>query len=79
VLLLCNGQFIFEEAALKSYTGSQALQVAMWPILAAFRKRQERSSSGLQICNTISDEHENSHTRGLCNGPVAMMRKPVVP
>jgi hypothetical protein len=29
---------IFEEAALKSCTGSQALQAATWPILVAFPK-----------------------------------------
>jgi hypothetical protein len=29
----------FEEAALKSYTSSQALQAATWPALATFSKR----------------------------------------
>jgi hypothetical protein len=68
-----------EEAALKSYTGSQALQAATWPVLAVFPKRHEQSSSGLQTCSAIGDEHESSHTRGFCNGPVAVMRKLAVP
>jgi hypothetical protein len=64
---------------LKSYTGSQALQAAMWPVLAVFPKRQEQSSSGLQTCSAIGDEHENSHIGGFCNGPIAVMRKLAVP
>jgi hypothetical protein len=54
---------VVEEAALKSYTGSQALQATTWPVLAVFPKRQEQSSSGLRTCNAIGDEHESSHTR----------------
>jgi hypothetical protein len=65
-----------EEEALKSYTGSQ---VATWPILVAYPKRQEQSSSGLWTCSAIGDEHESSHTRGFCNSPVAVMKKLAVP
>jgi hypothetical protein len=30
--------YIIEEAALKSYTGSQAIQAATWPVLVPFPK-----------------------------------------
>ena len=64
---------------MKSYTGFQALQAVMYPILATFPKRHEHSSSGLQTCSAIGDEHESSHTEGFCNGPIAMMRKLAAP
>jgi hypothetical protein len=64
---------------LKSYIGSQALQAAMWPVLVAFPKRQEQSSSGLRTCSTIGNEHESSHTKGFCNGLVAVMRELAAP
>jgi hypothetical protein len=55
---------------LKSYTGSQALQAATSPILGAFSKRLERSSSGLKFLTKKSKE-ECCHTRGFRNGHVA--------
>jgi hypothetical protein len=78
--LFCKVQRkFFEEVALKSYTNSQALQAATWPILAAFPKRQEQSSSGLRTCSTIGDEHESSHIGGFCNSHVVVMRKLTAP
>jgi hypothetical protein len=72
--LFWDYNILVEEAALKSYTGSQALQAATWPVLAAFPKCHEQSSSSLQICSAIGNEHESSHIGGFCNGPVAVMK-----
>jgi hypothetical protein len=76
ISLLCN---FIEEAALKSYIGSQALQAATWSVLAEFPKCQDQSSSGLRTCNAIGDEHESSHTGGFCNGPVVVIKKLAAP
>ena len=66
---------VVEEAALKSYTGFQALRAATWPVLVAFPKRQEQSLSGLRTCSAIGNEHESSHAEGFCNGHITVMRE----